>query len=247
MSNPISTVAVTQPPPYDQPISDKNGNITPAWGQCIFALFQRTGSTAGYDIATIQAQSQQALTTAIQAETEATAAQVLAENADTTAIAAQTLASTANNAATTNGRAIAIINTSALFAKNNLSDLTNDATARASLGVSTFPLIYQIDSASGGINRLVPAWRPLTFDTNFAGSIGYCATPPTGNVVLAISYIRGGVTTNIGSMTFYAGTHIAFFTAQPPFSVETGDIITLTGPSDATMAGIGITLSTIIG
>lgn len=247
MANPITNSVVAQLPPTTQPISDKDGNIVTPWYQYLYALYLRTGEGQGINVAEIQQEVQQANTTAIAADATANSGLALAETVETGLQSTTIIAVNAQNLANVAQRNIATINQTALFAANNLSELADDGTARANLGVSTFPLIFQIDSATNGIKRLIPAWRPLTFGTNFSGSIGYCMIAPTANVTLNIGYIRSGVSTVIGSMTFYAGTQIAFFTAQPPSSVQTGDIITLIGPSDPTMAQVGITLLTTVG
>jgi len=247
MTNPISPIAVTQLPPTSEPFVDGNYYITVDWYHCLFALFQRSGGTGGFDIATIRTTADDALLLASVTATKEAATNILATDANATAITASTTANTAEAISNSNVIAITTIKSAALFKSDNLSGLTDPAQARANIGADTFPLIFNIDSAVSGIKQCIPLWRPMTFDTNFIGSAGYCMTAPTSNLTISINYIRSGTSFTIATMTFFAGGQIAFFTAQPPFSTEAGDILTLTGAADATFAGAGITLLTILG
>lgn len=248
MTNPISSLTVGQLPPYTQPIVNPDGTPTIDWGQFFFALSERTGGTGvGYNIGEIQAQTQEALTIATE-----TAAGLVVTNenvASVTTIAntANVTANTANSLAITANAGIAALDATALLMTGNLSGLADLNISRANLGVDTFPLIFQIDSANSGINRVIPLWRPLTFAINFNGSAGYCLTAPASDVTISIGYIRSGVTSFAGSITFYAGGQIGFFSAQPAFSTDLGDVLILTGTSDPLFSGIGITLLTTIG
>lgn len=88
------------------PLVNSAGHLTPAWWYFLQTLFNRTGGTAGVNLATLQAEitavtvtANTALTTAHAAQTTANAAQAIANAAQTTATAAATAATAAQGTA----------------------------------------------------------------------------------------------------------------------------------------------------
>lgn len=248
MTNPISPTGATQIPPSTEPIVDPDTGIaTPNWYRWALATFTRTGGSSGSDITIISAIANQALSTSITAANLAGTANTAATHAQTTANSGLSLATLAENNATSGLSSIVAINATALFSHQNLANLTSQPDARANLGVDSQPIFLTVDSALTITHKYLPMVRTLTFVTNLTGSAAYCAIVPTATVVCTLGYIRGGVTYSAASITFFAGGHIGFFSAQPSFSVLNGDILTLTVPADATMAGIGFTLNATLG
>lgn len=247
MTNPISPIAVSQLPPISEPLVNQSQYITVDWYQCILALFQRSGGTGGFDIATIQAEASQAAIQSAQALTDVLALQSQVDSIGTTANSAKATANSAETTAIQAQSNILLFNASACFKGQNLAGLTNVPLSRANIGVDTFPIILDIESATTGIKKCVPLWRPLTWPQNFIGSAGFAMVAPASTVVINISYIRSGLTNLLGTMTFFATGQIAFFSAQPEFTTETGDILTLIGPSDTALAHVGITFLTTLG
>ena len=84
----------------------------------------------------------------------------------------------------------------------------------------------------------------LTIPANFAGTLGYAATPATADAAFVLAYIRAGTPTTIGTITMASGSSAATLSTQAAVDLLVGDILRLTAPSpqDATLANASITL-----
>lgn len=100
------------PVPAVQPIANKEGVVDRTWYMFFVALFNRTGSGQGVDIAAIQAEADAALALAAAASAAAAAAQVAANNAQAGA-------------------------DGSLKIVNDLSDVANAPASRVNLGLVT--------------------------------------------------------------------------------------------------------------
>lgn len=248
MANPVTPIAASQLPPISSPLIDPiTGLLTLDWYRYLLSLYQRTGGSAGTDVTIIQQTADAALALATIANALAVTANHAvatvsdeAASANATAIAAFNLATQANNA-------IGSITNGVLFAAQNLADLANLATARSNLGVDSYPIVFQFDNLTSASTKVEPMIRNVNIPINFGASNGYCMTVPTSTVVMSLNRIRAGVTSLLGTISFTAGGHIAFFSPQPLISILGSDIITLASPSDVSMAGVGITINAIIG
>ena len=90
----------------------------------------------------------------------------------------------------------------------------------------------------------IPLVIGLTIPANFAGTLGYAATPATADAAFVLAYIRAGTPTTIGTITIAAGSSAATLSTQAAVDLLVGDILRLTAPSpqDATLANASITL-----
>lgn len=92
----------------------------------------------------------------------------------------------------------------------------------------------------------VPIAQSLTMPVDFTGGIGYSDTNASASAVFTLSYLRGGVPTTIGTVTFTSAGSGGTFSTQAAVNLLTGDILKLTAPAsqDGTLANVGITFMT---
>jgi len=90
----------------------------------------------------------------------------------------------------------------------------------------------------------IPLVIDLTIPANFAGALGYAATPATADAAFVLDYIRAGTPTTIGTITMATGSSAATLSTQAAVDLSSGDILRLTAPSpqDATLANASLTL-----
>lgn len=90
---------------------------------------------------------------------------------------------------------------------------------------------------------VVPLTMALSLPANMAGTKGYALVAPTASAAFVLSYIRSGVTTAIGTLTFAAGAHTLSAITSAAISLLATDVLLFTGPAgaDATLATATIT------
>lgn len=244
-ANPVNNLPSAQLPTPTQPIVDPATGIpTPLYHRFQVGLFLRTGGAAGANTTDVQTLAEQAESIANSAAAEATLAKNTANSAVIAADAAQTTANTAATSAQNANTLGTYLNKNALLAANDLSDVSNVSASRANLGLNVFPLTVTFDTLTTGLTRYVPLVSNLTIPANFARTSTYCGTVPTADAVFTVSYIRGPLTTPIGTITLI---HLSVFNAlsiQAPVNLLSGDtlVIQCPSPADATLAHVGITI-----
>jgi hypothetical protein len=252
MTNPVSSNPTGAFPPITVPIAaNPSGIVTPEWYRLNVALWQRTGGSEGVNTGDVQTTAQTALTTAQAAELDATEAQTAAQTALTAADNATTQAMTANNAAIAAQADVATLATLTLLIADNLSDLSSVPTARANLGLSLWPLAITFDTLPSGLSRYIPITRAVTVPSDFGGLYTYCGTIPTAGAEFVLNYIRGGISTLLGTITIATGGNtynLPLTSGALAYNLIAGDTLQVITPSpaDATLANVGITLSLVL-
>lgn len=247
MTNPVSLNQSAQQPPPNTPIVDPATGIpTPQYHRFENVLVSRTGGPAGIDLASVEATAEQALATANGAEALAQTADNTANAANVNASHAQTTANTANtnanNAFATAQSAIA----GSLRAINNLSDVASVQSARVNLGVDLYPVVIQIQDPTSSVGHFVPLLANVTIPANFQFTLAYCGVVPTADATFSLSYIRGGVSNFIGTITLIHGGPFFALSNQPAVSLVYGDVLMVSCPSDATLAQVGLSIYTVL-
>lgn len=237
-------------PTQGQPLVDDNGVVTIPWKQFFYGLWKRTGAQAGVSATDAAAEAQQAFNLATQANgtanlanNNAQAAQITANSANSVANQALTIADSANIAANH-------VLSTALIGTNNLNDLSSAASSRVNLGVATFPVTFQFDTPTSGLSRYVPIARAMTVQAGLNATQSYCATMPTSNATFTLTYISGGTTNALGTVTLVPGTNTGTILGSVgAVTLQVGDTLALRCPSpnDATLASVGITIQLILG
>lgn len=87
--------------------------------------------------------------------------------------------------------------------------------------------------------------RNVNFAANFAASDGDAMVAATGSAQFTLKKISGGVSSNVGTVTFTGATPAFASTGGAAVSFAAGDIFELVTPTsqDATLAGVSLTLS----
>jgi len=88
----------------------------------------------------------------------------------------------------------------------------------------------------------VPMSMALTLAANFAGSVGFAATPPAATATFTVYRVVSGTPTSIGTVAI--STAGAFtFTAASGTTFNAGDVLRVTAPSsqDANLSDLAIT------
>lgn len=234
---------ISLPGPKD-PIS-KDGLLTERWYQWL-QLNQAIVGSGNASVQSLQVQINQVSGVANEAELEAAAASAQAATAQTTADAAQT-------SSTTNTNSINTINTQLpnfLNKNNNLGDLTNSASARSNLGLSTRPYVITFDTCPI-TTRYIGIDAACIIPANFTGSIATSGINTTNNSTFSIGYatnLPGTISiTPIGTLTFINGGNFYNFVGNAQqFAV--GDFITISTPTpiDPSLAQVGITIQVVL-
>jgi hypothetical protein len=223
-------------PPSNLQIIQPDGTMSASWYQ-FFASIAGTISQNGsaLDINQIKTVAQQALVkassevTAVGAATAAAAAQQTADTAVTLANQAQTTAYAAYTAAT---------NPQLLIASKNLSDIPNDPTARANLGVNLVPVTFTYGSVAASFAKYIPIVQPTTIPAGFAGTHTYCGTEATLDAVFTVRVIRASAPILIGYITLIHLGQFSSFSNQAAFKLLAGDVLQIITPPvvDASLA-----------
>lgn len=125
-----------------------------------------------------------------------------------------------------------------------------DTATGASVAISTLAIPYDLKDKILGVpasSQLLLGHicaRQITFPVNFAGSKAYAGTAPTADVTFAINRTVGTTVTQIGTLTFTAGSQTGTFTAASAVTTNVGDLITVvfqTG-TDSSFADVILTL-----
>ena len=183
--------------------------------------------------------------------TYGTAANTAAEGNDSRIVAAQTATQVVAAIAAGNPGAFTTLSASgtvsgAGFA--NFATLVGGKVPYSELPASlaALPLVCSIPGTPGSAITLwyIPVVNLLTIAAGFAGSLAIAAIAATAASTFTLSYIRGGVTTAIGTIVFGAGSTTGTFSASSLYTAALGDILLLTSPTiaDITLANIGITV-----
>jgi hypothetical protein len=119
---------------------------------------------------------------------------------------------------------------------NQAAEVAARAPATATMDLAGYSLGVIV--ASQPIMKAVTA-QALTLPKGLAGSYAYCDVAPTADVVCPINRVSGGVVTQIGSVTFLAGTTIGAFAFDSDVTTLPGDVIAILAPAtvDASFAG----------
>jgi hypothetical protein len=149
----------------------------------------------------------------------------------------------ANNGATTGN-----IKLLRIVAGNNVS-LGTDANGNLTIN-SAQAQFYDVQAGASGTltsNQILgqtPAVRTITLPANFAGSVGYAGVAATATAAISVSVWTSGTTTNVGTISFAAGSNTATFTTSGAVTVNPGSVIIFTAPAtaDATLGNVSITL-----
>ena len=124
---------------------------------------------------------------------------------------------------------------------SNFTELYESASTAKS-----FPLTCSIPGspASNVLLWYIPAVLVFTIPANFTGSLAVAGTSATSTSIFTLQYIRSGISTTLGSVTFSASSNVGVFSSSSSYTSQIGDILTLTSPSssDATLANIGISI-----
>lgn len=107
-----------------------------------------------------------------------------------------------------------------------------------------FAFVFSGKPPSGGMFNVILA-LPINLPANLTGSLTYCNTLPTANMVFTINKISNNVKTAIATVTLTSNSHTSgTFSSQAQVSFATSDIIQVVAPAtiDATAADICITL-----
>ncbi len=137
------------------------------------------------------------------------------------------------------------------------SDITNalgftPLGSSTSLGYTSLPtslkLLPFVYTAPGLIVANQQVWTipitvPFTFPSNLTGSSAICGTAANTTSAYTLAYIRGAITTTIGTITYSSGVKVGSFTTAA-YTAQLGDTLILTSPSvqDASLANLGIVL-----
>lgn len=245
MANPQSQIPSAQLPYPDTVVTNQDGTPTLLFHRFLTGVWQRTGGAAGIGSSDVQAIATQALTTANRALTEANAADSSANQAQATANSARSLASTANTNASSALSIASSAYTGALLKANNLTDLGNVATARANLGLASYPAVFTFDTCPGSLSKAVPLMRSYTLPPNFAGVVLWWGVAATADAIFHIGRSRGpsSTITPIGTINVvHAGSGFMAST-QAAVSLSAGDSLVITAPAspDATLAQLSFT------
>ena len=86
--------------------------------------------------------------------------------------------------------------------------------------------------------------QAMQVPANFAGTVSYSGTNASGTAVFNISYIRAGVPTAIGTITFTNASHTGTLSTQASVNLLVGDILVITQPHplDALLAAVAINM-----
>jgi len=108
--------------------------------------------------------------------------------------------------------------------------------------VAQVPIVFPYVSkpaASLAVN--VPMAMAMTMAANFAGSVGYCTTPPAATATFNVYKVVAGTPTSIGTVAISTGG-VFTFTAASPASFAIGDVLRVTAPSsqDSALADLAI-------
>lgn len=232
----------TSLPPFDLPISG-NGPNNYVWYRFLIGLWQAYGggNANPTTLPEVAAEAAAAKTLAISAQSTANLADVNAINAESAAGAAKTTANNANS--TANAVNSQLINY--LLKSNNLNDLPNSSIARTNLGVAIDGLPFHFASCSSIDTIYLPIIRNYVIPTNFVGSGIWSGSVSTSDATFTVSYLRGGPTAVpiiLGTLGLIHSGNYPNIWNCPQFNLLIGDVLSITCPSDATLAKVGITL-----
>ena len=104
--------------------------------------------------------------------------------------------------------------------------------------------VFSGKPASGSMFNVILA-IPLNIPANLAGTVTYCNTLPTANVVFTVNKISNNVKTSIATVTFSPSSHTsATLSTQAQVSLATSDVLQIVAPAtlDATFADVCITI-----
>jgi hypothetical protein len=123
--------------------------------------------------------------------------------------------------------------------------------AASSIGYSQLPaelsnsiVTMFFATLSNGQLVYIPITQVSNFAANFANSIGYCGTLPSGSAVFNIGYLRSGTLTAIGTLTFTSASNTGTFSSSSLVNLHVGDLLVITqpNPADALLANVSIAL-----
>jgi hypothetical protein len=94
------------------------------------------------------------------------------------------------------------------------------------------------------IVTFVPVTTAMTIAANLAGSVGFANVAATAAAQFKLYRLRGGASTQLGTITAPAGSQTGFTFAGAGGALAIGDILQFVAPStqDTTMSDIGITI-----
>jgi phage gp46-like protein len=132
----------------------------------------------------------------------------------------------------------------------------NQATATLSVGsvawgnlpsaARNFPLMMTVSGPPApGVRYLFSIAEAYTIPADFAGCTTIQDVAATADAAFALSIIRGGVETGLGTVTLLpAGGTASTLSTQAAYATQPGDALVLTTPdtADATLSGFGISL-----
>lgn len=113
--------------------------------------------------------------------------------------------------------------------------------------VQNVPIAFPFSGKpNNGQQVFVPIIQATTLPANFAECIGYSDTLATSSAAFTLAYVRAGVATTVGTVTFTSGGSGGTLSTQAAVNLLAGDVLRLTAPTpqDATIAGVGITFMT---
>lgn len=92
----------------------------------------------------------------------------------------------------------------------------------------------------------VPITFPVRIPVGLAGTQTYAMTPGSQDRAFTLTAISSGVETEIGTVTFIAGSNTRNVLASPGARLASGDVLRVSAPTgqDLTLADLGITILT---
>lgn len=246
MTNPVKSNTRANLPPNSIPVVDSNGNLTTLWRNNYFLpLLNRTGNTEGLDLGQVESTASSALNLSNQNAAEIATLDVEVSTAQTDANKATAAAASAQSAGDTANQTANALVSIILSRFNNLSDVTSVSASRANLGLNSYPLTFTYDTLSSGLTRYIPVTQGLIVPVGLVGSQSYCGTVPAANAPFSLRYIRGGITSTIGTITLISASQSFTLTCPVAVTLMAGDVLSLVapGPADSTLANVGISLS----
>lgn len=143
------------------------------------------------------------------------------------------------------------------WVQGQVSDVSNYINSNLSVTLTPTTADYALAGYCMGL--LVPQQplmrtitpQAITLPANLPNSFAYCDSAPTSTVICMLNRVSGGVTTQIGTVTFAAGTFSGTYQMSQAVTTTPGDYIEVRAPAtvDATFSGpsFGIAAKIVVG
>lgn len=113
--------------------------------------------------------------------------------------------------------------------------------------VQKVPVTFAFSGQPGDAQMVhVPLVMGGVIPANFAGAVGFAATPATADADFVLDYLHSGTVTTVGTVTLGAASNSATLSVQAAFTLAAGNALRISAPSpqDATLADLGISFLT---